>query len=291
MALNEIIRQVVELTRARWHDIPLERGVVIRVEMRLAPSLPTIMGAGQEIRDALTNLILNAVDAMPDGGRMTITSRIIDGPARVEIAVRDTGVGMNDETRSRCLEPFFTTKGERGTGLGLAMVYGMVQRHSADLEIDSDLGEGTCMRLCFPTAVAGKILADAGAQPARVQRKLRILVIDDDPMLLKSLRDALERDGHSVVVAEGGQSGIDAFFSTRGGANDSPPSSRISACPMSMGARRGGDQEQLTGNSCHPADRMGAASTQRKQRPRIRRSAAQQAPETRRAARSARCVN
>src|SRR5690606_40232129 len=104
-----------------------------------------------EIRDALTNLIFNGVDAMPQGGILMVRSRAVAAPegTSVVIEVSDTGVGMDEDTRRRCLEPFFTTKGQRGTGLGLAMVYGMVQRHSASLSIDSAPGMGTTMRLTF----------------------------------------------------------------------------------------------------------------------------------------------
>jgi CheY-like chemotaxis protein len=129
----------------------------------------------------------------------------------VRLEVRDTGIGMDEETRRRCLEPFFTTKGNRGTGLGLAMVYGMAQRHSATLEIDSEPGNGTTMRLLFPVSVA------ASGSSARVpvlrvpSRSLRLLIVDDDPVLNESLRNALTEDGHCVTVANGGQAGIDAF--------------------------------------------------------------------------------
>src|SRR6202040_505477 len=118
-----------------------------------------IMGADNEIREALINLIFNAVDAMPDGGPLTLRTSVAEektalsaeAPVRrfVQVEVIDTGIGMDEETRRRCLEPFFTTKGERGTGLGLAMVYGMAQRHGAALEIDSKPGNGTTIRLLF----------------------------------------------------------------------------------------------------------------------------------------------
>jgi CheY-like chemotaxis protein len=130
----------------------------------------------------------------------------------VEIA--DTGTGMDEETRRRCLEPFFTTKGERGTGLGLAMVYGIVQRHNAELEIESELGKGTTIRMVFTqtssSAVAGSTEL---SRLVSVLPRLRLLVVDDDPLLLKVLRDILEADGHVVVTANGGQAGIDAFQS------------------------------------------------------------------------------
>ena len=138
------------------------------------------MGAESEIREALTNLIFNAVDAMPEGGTLTRAHRARrrgdagDAP-RVHVEVSDTGIGMDEETRRRCLEPFFTTKGERGTGLGLAMVYGMVQRHSAEIEIESALGQGTTVRLVFAVPRRPRRPADGATSPARCRARLRIL--------------------------------------------------------------------------------------------------------------------
>jgi CheY-like chemotaxis protein len=122
---------------------------------------------------------------------------------------------MNDETRRRCLEPFYTTKGERGTGLGLAMVYGMIQRHSAELEIDSVVGKGTTVRVLFGAAQAP--VEDAARTAARLQpaHRLRVLLVDDDPLLIKSLRDILEGDGHVITVADGGENGIGTFVSAQ----------------------------------------------------------------------------
>jgi signal transduction histidine kinase/ActR/RegA family two-component response regulator/uncharacterized membrane protein affecting hemolysin expression len=214
---NRLIEQVINLTHARWSDLPQQRGIVIRLQTELADNLPEIMGSEVEIRDALTNLIFNAVDAMPEGGTLTLRTRVAmsgsgsDVTRHVQIEVSDSGVGMNEETRRRCLEPFYTTKGERGTGLGLAMVYGMVQRHSAELEIDSAVGRGTTVRLIFAVADAPVIGATPGPQLQQPARRLRILLVDDDPMLIKSLRDILEQEGHLVTVADGGQKGIDTF--------------------------------------------------------------------------------
>jgi len=205
--LNGLVQQVLELTRARWNDIPQERGITIELVKELAPSLPAVMGSESEIRDALINLVFNAVDAMSEGGRLTLRTRVDEG--RVVVEVIDTGSGMDEDSRRRCLEPFFTTKGERGTGLGLAMVYGMVQRHNADIAIDSELKRGTRVSLSFAAATA-----HAPAQvtsPVAVPAGLHILLVDDDPVLLKSLSDALEADGHSIVTANGGREGIETF--------------------------------------------------------------------------------
>jgi len=216
--LNTMLTHVAELTRVRWSDMPQQYGFVIELRAELASALAKILGAENEIRDALTNLVVNAIDAMPAGGILTLRSgsgntdadpaAAVPGRAWVEIS--DTGVGMSEEARRRCVEPFFTTKGERGTGLGLAMVHGMARRHSADLTISSEPGKGTTVRLAFPLAPARQ---DSPPQPlARATQPLRILLVDDDPMLLKSLRDILESDGHQVYTAVGGQAGIDEFL-------------------------------------------------------------------------------
>jgi signal transduction histidine kinase len=219
VALNQLAQQVIELTRARWSDQPQRRGIMIELKTSLAPDLLDVRGADNEVRDALTNLIFNAVDAMPDGGVIEVRTSMPavserGAPARqVWLEVSDTGIGMDEETRRRCLEPFFTTKGERGTGLGLAMVYGMAQRHGCALEIDSKPGAGTTIRLVFPVSAAALSSIARVAAPQPTTRNLRILVVDDDPVLNESLRSTLQADGHHVTVAGGGQAGIDAFRS------------------------------------------------------------------------------
>ena len=214
--LNRVAGQVIDLTRARWRDVPQERGFVIELETDLAAGLPAIMGAESEIRDALTNLIFNAVDAMPEGGTLTVRTRAAQAGSEgantlVSLDVGDTGVGMDEETRRHCLEPFYTTKGERGTGLGLAMVYGMVQRHSAELDIESRPGSGTTVSITFTAPVAADSSAARAPTLASEVHRQRILVVDDDPIIIESLRDILEGDGHIVAAASGGRAGIDIF--------------------------------------------------------------------------------
>jgi CheY-like chemotaxis protein len=192
--------------------MPQQRGIFIKIETSLAPELPLIMGVESEIREALVNLVFNAVDAMPEGGTLTLRTKISENvPHRVQLEMSDTGIGMDEETRGRCLEPFFTTKGERGTGLGLAMVYGIVRRHNAEIEIESVVGKGTTMRLNFPVPAAQIEETNKAAASFTVPIRLRILIVDDDPMLIKSLRDILETDGHVIATASSGQAGIEMF--------------------------------------------------------------------------------
>ncbi|MDB5704189.1 MAG: hybrid sensor histidine kinase/response regulator [Sphingomonas bacterium] len=217
--LNSVAQQVVEFTRARWNDMPQERGIVIDARCALDPAAPHIMGVEHEIREALTNLVFNAVDALPQGGTIVVRtgsderSSTKAGSTRTVqlLEVIDSGVGMDEATRLRCMEPFFTTKGERGTGLGLASVYGVAERHSADVEIDTVPGQGSTFRLTFPMPI--EPLSEPGEAPLRLVRAppMRLLVVDDDPFVLESMRVVLEIDGHTVTSASGGQEGIDAF--------------------------------------------------------------------------------
>jgi signal transduction histidine kinase/ActR/RegA family two-component response regulator len=214
--LNRMVDQVADLTRARWSDMPQQRGVVIELRRELAGDLPAVMAVESEIREALINLVFNAVDAMPEGGTLTLCTRRIEGTEenprpQAEVQVADTGVGMDEDTRRRCLEPFFTTKGERGTGLGLAMVYGTVQRHSADLDITSAPGQGTTVSLRFTLPSHNTVESAVAPADTKPAGRLRLLVVDDDPLLIKSLRDTLEGDGHEIVAATGGQEGIAVF--------------------------------------------------------------------------------
>lgn len=168
VSLNLLAQQAMELTHAHRSHLAQQRGIVIEVRADLASDLPEIMGADDDLRQALINLIFNALEAMPLGGALTLRTRLVcaeplekgapaqggvvakDGFVRIEVI--DAGVGMDDETRRRCLEPFFSTKGARGAGLGLAMVFGAVRRHGGYLEIESAVGKGTSMRLSFAPA-------------------------------------------------------------------------------------------------------------------------------------------
>lgn len=209
VSLNDAVRQVIELTRARWHDIALKAGAAIEVTTDLHAGLPEVSCDEVELRDALTNLVFNAVDAMPAGGTLHLRTRPwaeADASPGAEVSVIDTGQGMDDETRRRCIEPFFTTKGQRGTGLGLAMVYGMMRRHQGTVAVDSSLGQGTAVHLRFP-APGPTAAVPAPPPPAApiAAGPLRLLVVDDDPQVRRPLIEALRGDGHEVLEADGGE--------------------------------------------------------------------------------------
>ena len=214
LQLNLLLDQVISLTRARWSDIPQQRGVVIDLQTERAADLPVVQGDESEIREALINLVFNAVDAMSSGGKLLLRTGFDHEVAYVEVV--DSGAGMDEETRRRCLEPFFTTKGANGSGLGLAMVYGMAERHGGRVDIDSEPGRGTRIRLSFPVQERTVVAPATAALLLEPTPPLRVLIVDDDPAILRSLRDVLELDGHSVVTAGGGQEGIDVFQSAAG---------------------------------------------------------------------------
>jgi len=214
--VERVLRETLELTRARWADMAQQRGAVIDARIESSPDHPVVLAIESELREALVNLVLNATDAMPDGGKLTLrTGYVLEQgkglSRRVFIEVSDTGHGMDEETRRRCLEPFFTTKGERGSGLGLAMVYGIAQRLGLDIEIVSAPGEGTTFRLVFAQAAPAP-QSTASVRVQKIPTHTKILLIDDDPVLLTSLREVLVHDGHQVQTANGGKAGIEAFL-------------------------------------------------------------------------------
>ncbi len=203
VALHTLIEQTVAFTRPRWGTQSLARGVTLEVITELEQTAP-IQGNPAELREMLTNLIFNAVDAMPEGGRITLRTREIGD--RVELSVSDNGVGMSEEVKRRCLEPFFTTKGERGSGLGLAMVYGIIERHHGTVAIESEAGSGTTFRFQLPLDASGSVAPHVEAPTTT--RPQRILVVDDQPELCDILRECLLRDWHTVETAGNGREAL-----------------------------------------------------------------------------------
>jgi len=215
--VNKLVGEVVELTRPRWRDMSQSQGANVKVTTNLGQNLPTLESNASELREGLTNILLNSVDALPSGGNIVISTRAAhlgkaDGAHdHLVIEVTDDGVGMDETTRRRCLEPFYSTKQQRGgTGLGLAMVYGMMERHEGRIEIDSELGRGTTMRLIFPLrqTAAAPPSATLGVAP---RLGLRILCVDDEPLLREMMSEILAGQKHFVTAADGGRSGLGQF--------------------------------------------------------------------------------
>ncbi len=210
ISLNQVVEQAISLTQPKWKGEAQARGIAIEMHTEL-PEIPLVPGQDSDLREVLTNLIFNAVDAMPEGG--TVSLRTMPEGNQVLLTVGDTGLGMSEEVRRRCLEPFFTTKGECGTGLGLPMVYGILQRHHASVEIQSEPGKGTTFLMRFPVEsdrveLASQSLVDGPIRP------MRVLVVDDEPTVRTFVTCYLETDKHQVETAVDGMDGLKKLYAS-----------------------------------------------------------------------------
>ena len=205
--LGELLRDAAEITRTRWKDEAVSRNV--RIDLKVdAPTPAFVLANASELREVFTNLVLNAVDAMPQGGRLDLICR--QEGERVFAEVSDTGVGMTETIRRQLFDPFFTTKGSRGMGLGMSVAYGIVTRHEGKIEVRTALGKGTRFVLEFRAAERSAISVAGGDGAAMPQllRPGRILVIDDEPEVAAVVRDVLVAEGHAVDVAASGTEGV-----------------------------------------------------------------------------------
>ena len=204
--LNDVVERVISLTSPKWKGKSLADGVQIEVVSHLA-KVPAVAGNAAELREVLTNLVFNAVDAMPQGGTITLATRQHEDGAIVTI--QDTGMGMTPAERERCLEPFFTTKGEHGTGLGLAVVYGIVQRHNGTIDISSEKHVGTTFTIYFPaTTIEAAVTVP---QVVQIDRMLRVLVVDDQEIICELISEYLYADGHTAASAHRGDEALALF--------------------------------------------------------------------------------
>lgn len=200
----QLLEEVREITRPRWGNEAEARGIAYDIQIEPEP-VPPIAGDPAELREALTNLLLNALEAMPQGGQIRLTAAK-EGD-QVRVTVEDTGYGMSAEVRRRAFEPFFTTKAGRGTGFGLSVVWAIVQRHRGEITIDTEEGKGTTFTLRFPIH-AEAVEPGPTAPRAWSPRRAKILIIDDDPEVRALLREFLEAQGHTVVEDADGPAGL-----------------------------------------------------------------------------------
>ena len=205
--VNDLIEEVVALTKPKWHGLALETGRTFRIGVELQ-KVPSVLGNGAELRETLTNLVFNAVDAMPGGGTITLRTEPLENGVKIEVA--DSGTGMTEEVRQRCLEPFFSTKGKEGTGLGLAMAFGIIRRHEGTLEIDTAPGKGTTFRLTLPCGHSSA--AEEEEARLTLDRSLRVLVVDDEPNTREVVSGYLLGDGHRVLTASDGNEALQRFL-------------------------------------------------------------------------------
>ncbi|MGI9145305.1 MAG: ATP-binding protein [Chloroflexota bacterium] len=206
--LTSVVRDAAQLTAPRWRDAAQAEGRPISLHIE-ADGYPTVHGSPGRLRELMTNLIFNSVDALPTGGKIRLRVTARDRQGIVEVV--DSGTGMTAEVQARVFEPFYTTKGEGGTGLGLAMVFGIVEQHAGRIEVRSAPGVGTTFRLSFPLIDAlakGEPPAPSAIQQAP-PRPLRVLAVDDEPMMTKAVVRMLKPSGHLVSVAGSGEEALE----------------------------------------------------------------------------------
>ena len=201
--LNTLLREEVRL---------LERTTLSQVQlaMDLAPDLLPVRGDASALTHAIMNLCVNAVDAMPASGTLTLRTRNI-ATEWVEVLVEDTGIGMPKEILDKAMDPFFTTKGVgKGTGLGLSIVYSTVKAHRGQVELWSEPGQGTRVTLRFPACASASesTLIEATGNPAAAAEPLSVLVVDDDELIQSSMQSVLEVLGHGSVAASSGEEAL-----------------------------------------------------------------------------------
>jgi signal transduction histidine kinase/ActR/RegA family two-component response regulator len=211
--VSQLLLDVGEITRPRWKDWAEALNVHISLDLQLHCNAP-IMGDESELREVLVNMVFNAVDAMPQGGILTLAAE--ENREAVELSVRDTGTGMTEDVRLRIFDPFFTTKDKSGMGLGLAVSYGIIRRHEGAVEVESEVGRGTEFRVRLPiaeNAVNNQPVVEAPLATARSSQfhQTRILVVDDQEHVRDLLRDILEQEGCQVTVATGGHEALSLF--------------------------------------------------------------------------------
>ncbi|MBC8028899.1 MAG: response regulator [Pyrinomonadaceae bacterium] len=222
VCIDQILLDVSEITRPRWKDRAEASNVQIGLDLQIR-SKSKVMGDESELREVLVNMVFNAVDAMPEGGQLTLAAEDAEGV--VVISVGDTGSGMPPEVKSRIFDPFFTTKGKAGMGLGLAVSFGIIRRHEGSVEVESEVGVGTRFRISLPKALVSD---DAVVQEAKValppiempssdisrprnENQPKILVVDDEDAVRELLRDMLEAEDCRVYLAPGGREALGLF--------------------------------------------------------------------------------
>ena len=207
VSLNDLIQQVISLTEPRWKDQAQASGVNVTIKTELE-NIPTVSGNEAELRELLFNIVFNAIDAFPERGTITFRTSTRERSALLQVA--DTGIGMTEEVRSRCLEPFFSTKDKRGTGLGLGIVYGIVRRHDGTIEIDSAPGHGTVVTISLPLYKEKRTLARPEPEGV-MERPLHILVVEDEPLVREIIKVYLSEDRHKIETASNGREGLEKY--------------------------------------------------------------------------------
>jgi len=210
LSLNDLVHEVAAITEPRWKDQAQKRGIHIELIKHLE-GIPPILGNPSELREVLTNIIFNAVDAMPEGGQIILSTQP-HSEDWVEMRVEDTGVGMTEEVKKKIFDPFFTTKGVKSSGLGMSVSYGIIKRHGGEILVESQPGKGTTFVLHLPIGYGEEVKEEEKRLEKPLgMRPAKILVIDDEEAVRDVLSRMLIAKGHQVEVAADGEEGIAQF--------------------------------------------------------------------------------
>jgi signal transduction histidine kinase len=208
VVINDVVLQAISITQPRWKDQALAEGVNIDIRTEMG-NVPTVPGNEAELREMLVDLIFNSIDAIPKRGTITIQT---EAQGRwLVVTVKDDGLGMSEEVKARCLEPFYSTKADEGTGLGLGSVYGIVRRHEGELDIQSEEGRGTSISVSLPLESKRAKPPEAPKPAPTPTATLKILVVEDEPLVREVICVYLAEDQHEVVTAENGRDGLEKF--------------------------------------------------------------------------------
>ncbi len=211
LSLSKLAAQVVEMMRPVVENTAKSAGCEIKVALD-AGAEAWVKGSAHELREVVTNLLLNAAQAMPQGGKIEVSTGI-DG-SNCWVRIKDDGVGMSEDTRKRVFDPFFTTRGVAGTGLGMSVAYGIAKRHGGRISVESEPEVGTTITVTLPSVeIPATIAGDSGAGLAVSGKSARVLVIDDEELFARAIVEMLEVCGHSAASAADGGSGVEAFRS------------------------------------------------------------------------------
>ena len=223
VSIDQILMDASEITRPRWKNCAEASNIHITLDLQIG-SDALVMGDDSELREVLVNMVFNAIDAMPEGGTLSLSSRTVN--ESVILKVVDSGVGMYPEVRSRIFDPFFTTKGKAGLGLGLAVSFGIIRRHGGTIEVESQYGRGTEFRITLPLAklaekgvaaveqAASEVttsLPPALSLPPQERGRMRLLVVDDEDFVRDLLGEMLEGEHCDVYLAGGGSEALSVF--------------------------------------------------------------------------------
>jgi len=205
--IKDLIKDSITFTKPRWQNEAQSRGIDYKISLEGMRKVPYIMCKPAEIREIFINIINNALDAMPGGGAISFSAWT--GDDRVYVSATDTGEGMPEYVVRNIFDPFFSTKGVEGTGLGMSMVYGIVTRHGGKIDVVSEIGKGATFTLQFPITNKRASLIEASEPEQETDNKsLRILVVDDEETIRDILNQFLSRDGHTVKAVDNGADAI-----------------------------------------------------------------------------------